>query len=558
MINTVIAHWRQGGMPTQMQMFAAQQYQKWVRPIIRTRQPTPLEQYWDGVQVRLHEAMMDLPPTTTAEQLTNMMESVMFGLNAEGRNWASPELPGVLAQINKAKKPVVLDQSMRTISGPSAIPLPARKGVLLAVLDMLGQDRRDDIIKAMLRTNELNDEFQMLDDMEISESDVNEVVNRNAIHQLPPTLPQDHTDMDTAWANLTQATVRAGIVSVRLPSIAADDPVACNRLARALNDVSQAFFQVSGGVATPGQGVCHLDVGLVSDSSGVMNSGKEPVIGLNTFTGWDIREVTIHEFLHAHDNLLAPTHDGLISDIPQKKKQSAVLTAWGRLAQQLDAATEHNTASPAQRQQQIKNSFASRWTFMGIPEPTILAAQQRWDADGNDQIFLSTMRSAFKETPFADTADFRSLVMLAECKLAASTLDERPVHVQMVDRFDAILSSIGIEEDGVYSAGYFEDRAEKMARSFQLLLNDTTTHQSTENPYEGRWLVYADHTQAPAVRAAWEEFFQTPEVRAAYTKIGPEATPSVPEPASFRSAISKFRSAKAPSATAPTMKKAAL
>lgn len=48
-----------------------------------------------------------------------------------------------------------------------------------------------------------------------------------------------------------------------------------------------------------------------------------------------------------------------------------------------------------------------------------------------------------------------------------------------------------------YGRGYFENVAEKMARSIQLTLDVLSFSKLLNNPYAKRWLVYPDQPLAP-------------------------------------------------------------
>jgi len=264
--------------------------------------------------------------------------------------------------------------------------------------------------------------------------------------------------------------------------------------------------------------------------------------------------VLIHEYLHAHDALfnstiIEETRGFLLSDNPKAKEPIA--QAWRTLNANIQNLKTDQTI--AQKKALARQGIGQRWTAMGLDAGTLDTLVEQWErstSQDRDQQFHKQVVELFNATQFAGSGSFRANVILAECKLL-DKIDKQPVYNTFIKHFDDLyLKDTG--ENG-YGRGYFEEVAERMARSIQSSLDVLPNASSNQNPYAKRWLVYADQTLSPQITSLWQDFFKQECVQDAYAGI----RQSNPVLSDLKERIEKRRQDRLHQA-APEFKKAAL
>lgn len=533
MIQDLLERLQKEGMPPHLQMFVYQQYRAWVTPKIHIGPVDVFDAYRNMVSDLVADGLDKISPDASHQSIVNLCHGAMYGKKPDpdratesvrawvwGRPDAGEILSGVLqADINSDAKNVIPGAVIPDGSTPMVL-----QTALIKLISSRPDDFSDNAVSEWIDLSSRAFFLHDLEEMEIGQEDIEFMLKRDTLKDLPPALPSDNVSLEEAWSILGESARRAGLVSVQICPASASNPSDVVRCARALDDVTAAMNSVSSGTATPGMGVCRLAFGSTKDSSGLMDGGAKPLITTASKTGFDVREVLIHEVLHAHDNILMqhtavdlePSWS-LMSYRTDQSDNFPLIKAWVDLAKELDEIQDAPVPSAEQRNQDIMSGLVDRWSIMGLSPDVIAAARDRFVADQNQDAFLKTIVQEFKtHTTFASTADFRAAVMLAECRLVSDTLDERPVHTQMLEKMDALLV-LPEEDQTTYGRGYFECVAEKMARSFQLNLSESTTKE--------RWLVYPNASQTSDVQAAWQRFFQKDVVKQAYAALAPDNAP---------------------------------
>ena len=375
--------------------------------------------------------------------------------------------------------------------------------------------------------------WKTIQEMEMDEDDLQVYLSRKMPQpsaQFPA--PSDIT-LEHSHALLDEALKRAQIPVCALDEFTATSPSACFTLSKHIHRVCDAVEHL--GVEACGLNAIHMrvDYPYAEGFSGQMDAYHTPqptmpvatpVVSLSNQCGWEYDEVIIHELLHAHDALLSNvahqenTGGRLLSYESEKTKSKdseALHKAWMSLAHQIDHLTSSHDVE--QKKQQARQGISQRWASMGVDPEQLELAIQAWEQSSDkkkDKHLHKQVTGLFAHTPFAASADFRSNVIVAECKLL-DKIGEQPVFQTFIKEFDNLHVKETNKKDA-YGRGYFENLSEKMARAIQSSLDVLPDAQQADNPYAKRWLVYADQSLSQDITKCWQEFFQTPCVQEAY------------------------------------------
>lgn len=420
---------------------------------------------------------------------------------------------------------------------------------------------REDFVDALARTGK--NSWKTIDEMEMDEDDLQMFVDRKRPQMSTTFVAPENLTLDEAHTALHAALQRAAIPVCCIDPLTFVSPNACFALTKSVERVCDAFEML--GVEQFGLNGVDLNiVGCYDDGfSGFMDANctatpnlpnKKPYVSVSNRCGWEFDEVLIHEYLHAHDALfnstiMEDTRGFLLSDNPKAKEPIA--QAWRTLNANIQNLKTHQTI--AEKKALARQGIGQRWTAMGLDAGTLDALVGKWEASASqdrDQQFHKQVVELFNATQFAGSGAFRANVILAECKLLGK-IDKQPVYNTFIKHFDDLyLKDTG--ENG-YGRGYFEEVAERMARSIQSSLDVLPNASSNENPYAKRWLVYADQTLSPQITSLWQEFFKKECVQDAYEGI----RQSNPVLSDLKERIEKRRQARVQQAE-PEFKKAAL
>lgn len=386
---------------------------------------------------------------------------------------------------------------------------------------------KDDFIAALSRTEKGS--WKTIDEMEMDEDDLQMFVDRKRPQISTTFVAPDNLTLDDAHTTLTLALHRAAIPVCSIDPLTIVSAPACFALAKSVERVCDAFEML--GVEQFGLNGVDLNiVGCYDDGfSGFMQSNsqpttnlpnKKPYVSISNRCGWEFDEVLIHEYLHAHDalfnsTLLDETRGDLLSD--NAKAQEPIAQAWRTLNANIQNLKTDQTI--ANKKVLARAGIGQRWTAMGLSAETLDTLVGEWEhssSQDRDRQFHQKVVELFNTTQFAGSGSFRANVILAECKLL-DKIDKKPVYNTFIKNFDDLyLKDTG--ENG-YGRGYFEDVAERMARSIQSSLDVLPQAAHHDNPYAKRWLVYADQTLSPQITQLWQEFFKQECVQDAYEGI---------------------------------------
>lgn len=405
-----------------------------------------------------------------------------------------------------------------------------------------GEAFLDDILNVLSESND----YQTFQEMDMDEDDLLVFLAEKS-PQISKDFPSpEGLSLEKSHEILDQVLEKTNIPLCSLDAMTAENPAACYALAKSIERSGMSFEAL--GVKEFGLGLVHLNVNLpyAGGNSGEMNHHYEntdkapvstPTISLSNRCGWEYDEVIIHEMLHAHDALLnavnekRPASSILLSDIAAAGKsrknsfsarrsigkRGPILDAWISLAVEIDNLTSEHTLEA--KVKMARAGIAERWSSMGLDKVSLLGFVSAWEdapeSPTKDKTLHKNLVSLFSGTPFAPSADFRASAIMAECKLLRELKDDpKPVFVSFTEQFDR-LGSVS-SQAASYGKEYFEDLAEKMARSIQSTLDTLPGSQQKDNPYEKRWLVYADQSLSPKITECWKEFFAKPCVQEAY------------------------------------------
>lgn len=374
--------------------------------------------------------------------------------------------------------------------------------------------------------------WETLREMEMDEEDLALFLERKSPQPSIQFPAPSNLTLQDARLQVQQALERAQIPVCCVDCLTQNSPAALHALAKSIERMCEAYEAL--GVTGPGLNGVDLNVvaPYSEGHSGFMSSctatsalmpNHKPYVSMSNRCGWEFEEVLVHEYLHAHDALFNAASNPayldkkeLISDAI-KGPSSPLLNAWVDLAHTLENLTTTHTTT--QKKQLARQGIGQRWKSMGVDPVQLDALVQAWEKSTDakkDLVLHQGVEQLFATTQFAPSGAFRTNVVVAECKLLEQ-LDSKPVHQQFVNKFDDM--HISQEIGHTYGRGYFEDLAEKMARSIQAGLDTLPSSVSVDNPYAKRWLVYADQSLSPAITQAWKDFFAKPCVQEAYEAI---------------------------------------
>lgn len=370
-----------------------------------------------------------------------------------------------------------------------------------------------------------------LRDMNIGEADLQLIIKRH----LPQThqafqIPSDLT-LDHAHALLNAAIERAQIPVCCVDSLTLVSVDACFALAKSIDRVCDAFETLG----VKGFGLDGVDLNVVATlyegSSGFSepkprNSSylpiTKPLVCISSHCGLEFDDVIIHEYLHAHDVLFNTTTSdpsssarNLLSE--NTNAQEPVAQAWRELNCKL---TQLESTHCVEDQKILaRKGIGQRWATLGVNPQKLEECVAQWESSTEserDQTFYKNVTKLFRNTDFVNSAGFRTEVILAECKLLG-TMDGGAVYRRFMEQFDDFY--LNVTQEKYYGRGYFEDVAEKMARSIQLTLDILPSSKLVDNPYAKRWLVYPDQSLAPQISQLWKDFFALECVQEAYAGL---------------------------------------
>ena len=362
--------------------------------------------------------------------------------------------------------------------------------------------------------------------MEMDEDDLN--------HYVQSKIPQAHRndvqgDIKHAREELQRVMEECDFPAIYFDALTFESFSSLTKLTESLKATQQAYHSV--GAPSVGLGKISLSICspyLEEGHSGQMDNTflkNGYLASVSNCCGWDYSEVITHEILHAHDAALGEHLDpgkkrkykDLLSDYETPYENLSPLhKAWLELETKVDHLQGLKDLND--KKELCRKSIGKRWETMGVHPQNLEEIVRKWEQTNDpqkDQQFLESVQKLFLDTPFKESRDFRSQVILAECKIV-SNMTEQTLFRDFTQQFDGLVE---LEEQSTYGKGYFENRAEKMARSFQLVLDTQNNTTMEDNPFAKRWLVYPEQNLAGDIAGLWKEFFDKTMVKEAYCDI---------------------------------------
>lgn len=373
-------------------------------------------------------------------------------------------------------------------------------------------------------------------EMEMDDEDLLHMMqaDRMGLKELPSA--KRSVSLEAAQKYLSEAFRKSGFHRLEIPALDAEDPGRLQDLADCISALNKNFKVIGGDSFTFGRKDATLFIGVDrAGSSGYCTGAK--FIACAPKTGFPMIEVLAHESLHMHDYAMGK-NGKLGSEDAGIENPRGKVAAWSRLLRRLHEAPPETKSSNEKRWKQAVLGLGDRWESMGIPKDRLNQMHEEWlSGKLSKKAFQKDLAQLFREAGKGDTSEFRANVVVVECELMRRARKERPVWEQFAYEFGDMLSA---KEMGVYSAHYFAEPCEILARSFQMLFSQKED-ASKSNPFAARWLVFPGQDQLPHIKEAWKDFFETPCVKSCFPAKAPTKGAILPQ-GGFASALAARRS----------------